>query len=350
MSRMWQRVRRWWPVGKVLLAVVILIMIGRLFARDLPAVWQHSFNLGWLAAAGALYLLGLGFSAVYWQRLLVQVGQRPSWAAVVRAYYIGHLGKYVPGKAWALLLRSDLARGPGVTAGYAGLTAFYEVLTSMAAGALLAAVLLLALLPDPSAALDWQALGRVVASRSLDQVVLHPGALVLLALALFVPIALPLLPPFFNRVVHRLARRFRDKDAAPLARLEARVLPEGLALTMVGWSLLGLSTWAALRATAPELPWAWGLWGRLTALMGIAYVIGFVVLVMPGAVGVRELCLVLFLTPELVQVLALGEEEARKLALAAVVALRVTWTVAELIMATAVYWLPAPAAPKGGEA
>jgi uncharacterized membrane protein YbhN (UPF0104 family) len=346
---MWQRLRRWWPVGKVLLAVVILIMIGRLFARDLPAVWRHSLQYGWLAASGGLYLLGLGFSAVFWQRLLVQVGQRPSWRAVVRAYYIGHLGKYVPGKAWALLLRSDLARGPGVTAGYAGLTAFYEVLTTMAAGALLAAGLLLALLPEPRAALDWQALVRLIASRSLEQALLHPGALVLLALGLFVLIAVPLLPPVFNRLVHRLSRRFRDKDAAPVARLEARVLPEGLALTMVGWALLGLSTWAALRAAAPELPWTWGLWGRVTAFMGIAYVIGFVVLVMPGAVGVRELFLILFLTPELMQALAVEEQEARETVLAAVVALRITWTVAELLTASVVYWLPVPAA-KGGEA
>ena len=40
------------------------------------------------------------------------VGQRPGGMATVRAYYIGQLGKYVPGKAWALLLRSVLIRGP----------------------------------------------------------------------------------------------------------------------------------------------------------------------------------------------------------------------------------------------
>jgi uncharacterized membrane protein YbhN (UPF0104 family) len=347
---MWQFLRRWWPVGKFLLALVILVMIGLRFARDLPAVWHHSFQYGWLAAAGALYLLGLAFSAVYWQRLLVQVGQRPAWPAVVRAYYIGHLGKYIPGKAWALLLRSDLARGPGVSAGYAALTAFYEVLTTMAAGALLAAGLLALLLPDSSVVIADRMWHSVLAP-SAPELALHSRwPFVLLALGLFVPIALPLLPPLFNRVAHRLSLPFREKDAAPLARVEARALPEGLLLTMVGWALLGASTWAALRATAPELPWTWELWGRVTAFMGIAYVMGFAALIMPGGLGVRELFLTLFLAPELMVMLGLEEEEARQTVVAAVVALRLTWTVAELLLAAVVWWLPSPPAPKGGEA
>lgn len=349
---MWQRLRRWWPVGKVLLAVVILAAIGRQFARDLPVVWQRSYDLNWLAAAGALYLLGLAFSAFYWRGLLVQVGQRPTWAAVLRAYYIGHLGKYVPGKAWALFLRAGLAAGPRVKAGYAGLTAFYEVLTTMAAGALLGAVLVLLLLPDAPSALEWQALHRLVTTGSAAPALLGRGPLALVAVALFVPIAVPLLPPLFNRVAHRLSLPFREKDAAPLARLEARVLPEGLVLTTIGWALLGASTWAALRATAPALPWTWALAGRVTAFMGIAYVIGFAVLVMPGGLGVRELFLTLLLAPELVRELGLGEEEARRTVLAAVVVLRVSWTVAELLTAAVVWWLPVPAGPpaEGGVA
>jgi uncharacterized membrane protein YbhN (UPF0104 family) len=347
---MWHYLRRWWPVGKFLLAVVILIMIGREFARDLPDVWRRSYHPGWLAVSGLFYLAGLGCSAVYWERLLVQVGQRPSWFAVIRAYYIGHLGKYIPGKAWAVLLRSDLARGPGVTAGYAALTAFYEVLTTMAAGALLAAALLALLLPDTANIVDNIPWARGLTSRLPTQVLHSRWPFVLLALGLFVPIALPLVPTVFNRVAHRLSLPFREKNAAPLARLEARALPEGLLLTMVGWGLLGASTWAALRATAPDLGWTWALWGRITAFMGVAYVTGFAAIIMPGGLGVRELLLTVFLVPELMAMLRLDEEGARQTVVAAVVVLRLTWTAAELVMAAVVFWLPAPPAPKGGEA
>jgi uncharacterized membrane protein YbhN (UPF0104 family) len=349
---MWQRLRRWWPVGKRLLAVVILVAIGRQFARDLPVVWQRTYDVGWLAAAGALYLLGLAFSAVYWRQLLLQLGQRPAWPAVIRAYYIGHFGKYLPGKAWAVLLRSDLASGPGVKAGYAALTAFYEVLTTMASGVLLAAGLVLLLMPDAPVPLDWQTMSRMLREPGSEPALFSRGPLALLAVCLFVPIALPLLPAVFNRVAHRLSLPFRDRDATPLARVEARVLPAGFLLTMIGWACLGASTWAVLRATVPDLPWTLALWGQITAVMGIAYVMGFAVLLMPGGLGVREFFLTLLLAPELVQVLGTGEEDARRTALAGVIVLRLTWTAAEIVMAAVVYWLPVPvpAPAEGGVA
>jgi hypothetical protein len=272
---------------------------------------------------------------------------------VVRAYYIGHLGKYVPGKAWALFLRASLAGGPGVSPGYAGLTAFYEVLTTMAAGALLAAVLLAFLMPDMPVLSDSMTWQYLFTSSDPTKALHFRWPLVLLALCLFVPIALPLVPPLFNRLAHRLSLPFREKNAGPLARLESRGLPEGLLLTMVGWALLGASTWAALRATAPELHWSLTLWGRITAFMGIAYVLGFAALVMPGGLGVRELFLTLLLVPELlIWMPKLDDEAARQTVVAAVVVLRVTWTVAELLLAGVVFWLPVPRAPaaKGGVA
>src|SRR5262249_41926235 len=138
------RLRQLWPFLKMVLAVVIVAAVGRRFVLDLrdhPELWRRPSKPGWLLLCGALYLLGLGFSALYWYRLMRSLGQRLSFPTALRAYYIGHMGKYVPGKAWALFLRADLVRGPNVGAGLAGMTAFYEVLATMTSGALLAAVL-----------------------------------------------------------------------------------------------------------------------------------------------------------------------------------------------------------------
>ena len=46
----------------------------------------------------------------------------------------------MPGKAWALLIRTTLSTGAGVRPSAAALTATYETLTTMASGALLAAL------------------------------------------------------------------------------------------------------------------------------------------------------------------------------------------------------------------
>src|SRR5262245_14013505 len=105
--------RLWWSVGKFLLAAAILILVGRRFAEDLRDEPLRGITLRWpwLILSGALYLLALGTSAGCWYRLMRFFGERPTVLATVRAYYVGHLGKYIPGKALALLMRGALVRG-----------------------------------------------------------------------------------------------------------------------------------------------------------------------------------------------------------------------------------------------
>ena len=72
--------------------------------------------------------------------LIIPIG--PGGAYDTYSRLVGrYLGKYLPGKAWALVLRATLIRGPEVRLSVAGLSSFYEVLTTMAAGVLLAALL-----------------------------------------------------------------------------------------------------------------------------------------------------------------------------------------------------------------
>src|SRR5262249_49956549 len=115
--------RRWWRVAKAVLTLAILAGVGWQFVRILQApelqgiegsrspaqiLWGHvrDARLGWLFASAGFYLLGLGFPALFWARLQRHLGQQlPGPLVVSRAYYVSHLGKYLPGKAWALVLR-----------------------------------------------------------------------------------------------------------------------------------------------------------------------------------------------------------------------------------------------------
>jgi uncharacterized membrane protein YbhN (UPF0104 family) len=263
--------------------------------------------------------VALGASAWFWYRLLRVFGQRPAPVATVRAYYLGHLGKYVPGKAWALLLRGVMVRGPHVELSVAILTAFYEVLTTMAAGALLAVVLFAWEPPvDVDLPLNPLLLGAVLAGL----------------------VGVPLLPGVFNRLVRRLAARFRTVEAFRVPRLRVRTLLEGLAAMGCGWAILGVSLWALLCGFLPEVPGLDGpTWARYTAMVGLAYVAGFLAVFMPGGVGVREGVLLALLTLELKRQ---GLASANDMAALAVVLLRVVWTVAELLLAALVYRLPGP--------
>jgi uncharacterized membrane protein YbhN (UPF0104 family) len=310
MSTSWKR--RAWPILKALLAVAILLMVGRQFYNDLrdPKIAQIELRPGWLVLSGGLYLLGLGMSAAYWYHLLGVFGDQPSLGTALRAYFIGHLGKYVPGKAWALLLRANLISGPEVRLGIAILSSFYEVLTTMAGGALVAALVFI-FLPPEVPYLHWNPLLT---------------GLVLLGLC-----GVPLLPGVFNHLVARLAARIQHVDNLRLPRLRFGTLLTGLAATSVGWALLGLGTWALWQGVLPEAPpLSAATWARFTAALSLAYVAGFLILVAPGGVGVREYFLLHLL----------AFTGAETFVAAAVLLLRLVWTSAELVLA-ALLWLRA---------
>src|SRR5205823_1484008 len=80
---------------------------------------------------------------------------------------------------------------------------------------------------------------------------IHP---VLLGVALLTVSGVPLLPAVFNRLVARLARRFQQVESFQLPRLGLRTLALGLLVTGLGWCVLGVSVWAAVRAVVPEPP------------------------------------------------------------------------------------------------
>ena len=166
------RIRPWWPYLKAILALAILIGIGRQFAhalrisergllgslRDLAERLHHP---GWIVLSGVFYVAGLGFSAAYWCLLLRALGYRTPILRLVRGYYVGQMGKYLPGKAWALVMRASVAGGPDLPLSVGILTSFYEVLTTMAGGTLVAAVLLGFLIPARASAFDWQVIRNI---------------------------------------------------------------------------------------------------------------------------------------------------------------------------------------------
>jgi hypothetical protein len=297
-----------------------LVAVGWQFWRDIhhEELQKLTLHPGWLAVSAALYQGGLSFSAWYWFRLLWIFGEKPALLPTIKAHYISQLGKYLPGKAWALMMRGTLIAGTETRLGVAIIATFYEVLTAMASGALLAGVLLVI---DPP----------VLVSDSV-----HPA---LIGLVLMAVCGVPLLPGVFNRIVGRLAQRFQNVESFRLPRLQITTLLGGLATTSGLWVCNGLSLWAMLQGVMPEgPPLTWHLWARLTAILALAYVGGFVAVVVPGGLGVREWLLDRFLGPELWG----GSGVAEPATAVIVILLRLAWTAAELVVAAFLWWLPGP--------
>jgi uncharacterized membrane protein YbhN (UPF0104 family) len=308
----------WWEAARAALTVVVLAAVGWQFYRDLSGMegkWP-GVRLEWLALAALLYLVGMSFSALYWGRLMAHLGASPGILPTARAYYISQLGKYVPGKALALVVRVGLIFGPKVPMSTAALAAFHEVLATMASGALVACACS-PLLPV-GAGMNWE---EIWSPEGHD-----PGRWEMLALAgaLALMTAGPILPPIFNRLAEGVTRPFRTGD---LPQVGWSALGEGLVVTAPCWAFFGLALGCGLSAVGAEVPSL----PLLIAGMAVAYVGGFVVPISPGGLGVREFLLVLLLAPHL------GEKARAEVALA-VLLLRLSWTLAEVVAAGILYW------------
>ena len=254
------------------LAVLTLVGIGiwQTVRKALAELQVQQFSwrqveFHWLAISGVVYLAATAPCWVFWHRTLQAMGQRPGWLESLRAYYIGHLGKYVPGKAFVVVIRSGLIRSPRVDTSIAVAAVFVETLTMMAAGAFVAAAILAVLYR----AQTW---------------------LLVLAIGMMIGIGGPTVPPIFRRVIRVLGvKRLNPDIEHALAGLDWRLMLFGWLVNLVGWALMGLSLWLTLRAlpTIVAVPVELEHLPRVTCCVALALVAGFLSLV-PGGIVVRE--------------------------------------------------------------
>lgn len=311
------RRQRLWRGTEIAITLAVVLAVGWQFAGLLrsPELWSQPLHLdpAWLAASAVLYLLGITTSGLFWHQLLLGLGQKPtSLLATLRAYYVGQMGRYVPGKVVGVLWRSRLLRGPEVHGGVAALTVVYEALTTLASASILGG-LVLGWEDMMQGDLGWKTWGLVAL------------------------VGLPLLPGVFNRLVDRSTRRWRQDPDTPLPPVRAYTLLVGLVLTGSGWLIQGASLMALTEAVFPgSLAWSVPGLFRYAAYTGLAYAIGFVVLVVPGGLGVREFFLQRFLSQELAGSLAGGAAALMSLLS------RLLWTVMDVLIAVISWHLCTP--------
>ena len=109
------RVRIWLTRGwKPALALVIVVLVAWHFVRILarPELDPYPFALRfeYLVPAGLLYLGAHSCWAWFWVRLMRSQGVEVGFFDGLRAYFVSQFGKYVPGKAWVILIRVALLR------------------------------------------------------------------------------------------------------------------------------------------------------------------------------------------------------------------------------------------------
>jgi glycosyltransferase 2 family protein len=295
------------------LAVLALVIWGshRTITAALDQLQAQGWKLQdlhfrWLIASGLMYLLAQLPAAWFWNAVLIRLGQHVEFSRTLVAFLIGHVGKYVPGKAMVVVLRAGLIAGPGVRPAIAAISVFYETFTTIACGATVAAIVLLAGYRSGHA---WLIAG---------------------ALTLAVVLTLPTYPKFFARLMRlfRIMRSDAGNELVVTKTLDAPLLGAGWISIACGWFLCGMSLWAVLRSVGMEAPLLSNL-PLYTATVALSVALGFASMI-PAGFGVRDLALLQLLAPHLEQ---LAPNQGQLLALVAVLVLRLTWLTAEGISA-----------------
>jgi hypothetical protein len=272
------------------------------------------FNFGWLALSFVCYSLGLIPQAWYWFRLMKKVGMRLPWQRAIQAHITGHLGKYVPGKATVVLIRSGWIRQYGVPLTISAWAAIVETLMFIALGALIGIMSLPFLLADSSAEKLTTWFGT--SGYQLLQQILPYQLYVLGGILVLMVACVPMITPLLDWTAQLLTRKKTASEpivpeelstpdsstepatavmSAELATEELtkkrhvsnKLVWEGIGLELLSWILQGGSLVLVMMAWGIDPPSlsAAILWASIGA---VATAIGFVAFFAPGGIGVKE--------------------------------------------------------------
>jgi len=271
-----------WKLIKWALLALVLYYVWhqgyQLYQEQREALTEIQIKPTWLILSGVCSIVAWLPSVWFWQRLMIDSGERPGFWPTARAYYCGHLGKYIPGKVSVLLIRATLLKEFGVRVSVAALTAAYETLAVMEVGL----VLFLALIPfviNPDQLAEWPTWIQTIQSRPL----LVPTLIFIVLL-----VSLPILSRLLNLFSQKISKSEVDASGVEnQSSISIRLLYAGVFAFLISWILHGLSLGLIVASLGNSgLDWQeWPLW---TAAISAAFALGFAALFAPAGLGVRE--------------------------------------------------------------
>jgi uncharacterized membrane protein YbhN (UPF0104 family) len=256
-------------VLRVTIAVVTLAAVVYAVAKNWADVSVHLDKISVATFAWSMLaaVVGTVLTMMGWRTLLRDLGSELHLAAASGVYFVGQLGKYLPGSLWSVLVQADIAahlKVPRRRTAVAGLLALgFALLTGFLVGLPAASLLL----TRSSSEFDWW---------------------LLLGIPLLVVLAVPrLLNALIALMLRVLRRPPLDQELSGPAVLRAVAIFIGV------WLCFGVHTLLLARAVADDSP---GLTAAAVTGYALSVSLGMLTVVLPAGLGAREGLLTLILS------------------------------------------------------
>ena len=270
---------------------------------DVQVDWKY------LVAAGVVSQLSWLPSTWFWQHLIELLGDRNlDRYPLIRAYFCGSLGKYVPGKAAVILIRSALARQHGVSFVRASIASIVEAGAVMFVGCVVTVVFAVTIIP-PDAVPAWFIEAVPRESTSWSSLLLTIAVLVLAMPVIAVPANW--IFQKITRIVQKRSIQERAEEGTPseepddeasmdqsVGKLTWQFLVAASLMFALSWAGHGLSLLLVLRSMQPEI-FSLDAWVISTAAAAAGTSIGFFAVFAPGGLAVREGLIITMLAPSM---------------------------------------------------
>lgn len=232
-------------------------------ASQWDAVSAGFARLTWPTLAGSLVAVVAALLAAMltWRTLLADLGSPLPLRAAAKVFFVGQLGKYIPGAVWPVLAQMEMGKDLGVPRPRSAAAFFLMMPIQLASGLLVSLV-----------ALGWDRNGWLLLVIPLLAVLLEPKVI--------------------NKLIGFGLRKLkREPLENPLTR---RGMLTALAWSLAGWTAYGVHFYVILAAMGTDA----GLIFSIGAF-ALTWCLGILTFVAPAGAGVREIAMVAVLAPVL---------------------------------------------------
>jgi uncharacterized membrane protein YbhN (UPF0104 family) len=270
-TRIWQRVLR--VVGLILGLSLFGIQLINAVRKSLD-LGAQSFNWSYIICAFTVMMLIYYLQVRIWLSSMRIVGSKISIIEAVKGYWISFIPRYIPGSIWGYLGRSEwLFRDFGIPIGVTNLGSIFEVVVIVVGG------LSIIFLTTP-------------ANSPLFVKLAMSGATIALTGIVFARLS--------DWPIVQKINSAQKLLAFPIDGLQIKHWFIGTAYSILNWILYGLVIMLCLLSMSPILPQPfWELIIKLVNAFSISWLIGFIIVIVPGGLGIREFVLSALLSTSL---------------------------------------------------